>query len=325
MSAFEDAINSYSGLANGLLGMYGGLQGASNANRINSGVQGGINSATTNTQAQIDALTNQIAQSRQQAQDMYQRSLGDVTSQNSGLQGNIDTLTGNLNALSDPNSAYMQQARQAIERKDAAAGRNSQWGDREVQLAATLADYVGKYAPGLQSSITGARNQIATNNSGLANLFNTANQVGDRESLAQLTALQQQLANAQAANTTGRQAANSATNNTVGALQSGVGALGSLAQLFGGNTMSPGTISSFWGNQGSVDNGITGYGGLLGNSYGVGGAGSIYDNNAGGGYGALPAGDYFGGGGLGGTPMGGGYGLGYTDTPNNIDDWNFWS
>jgi hypothetical protein len=46
----------------------------------------------------------------------------------------------NLGSMYGPNSPYAQQLRQQLERKDAAAGRRSQYGPREVQLQAALAD-----------------------------------------------------------------------------------------------------------------------------------------------------------------------------------------
>lgn len=48
--------------------------------------------------------------------------------------GTMDT----INNLYSPDSPYAQQMRQAMERKDAAAGRRSQYGTREMQLAAAL-------------------------------------------------------------------------------------------------------------------------------------------------------------------------------------------
>lgn len=45
-----------------------------------------------------------------------------------------------------PNSAYAQQLQQTLARKDAAAGRNSQYGARAAQLQAMLADKGSQYA-----------------------------------------------------------------------------------------------------------------------------------------------------------------------------------
>lgn len=56
---------------------------------------------------------------------------------------NSGALSGQINNLSSmygPNSAYAAQLRQTLARKDAAAGRNSQYGPREAQLQALLAD-----------------------------------------------------------------------------------------------------------------------------------------------------------------------------------------
>ena len=49
-------------------------------------------------------------------------------------QGTLNT----LNQLYSPNSPYAQQLRQQLERRDAAAGRRSQYGPRETELAAKL-------------------------------------------------------------------------------------------------------------------------------------------------------------------------------------------
>lgn len=274
----SDPWANYASVLNGGVGLYGAVKGAQTANNVNQQVQGGLNQNSQALQAQIDQLNGQINTNRQQAQDMYQRSLGDVTGQNQGLQGNIDTMTANLNGLSDPNSAYMQQARQNIERKDAASGRNSQWGDREVQLAATLADYVGKYSPGLNSSITQARNQINQNNQGLASLYSQANAPADRNTLAQIQAIQQQLANVNAQNTTGRQAQNSATNNTTGAINSATSLLGGLKNLFGGgggiDTSGSGLGGFGYNTYQGLGQGFTG--GQLDNDYlGLAGTGSL--------------------------------------------------
>ena len=118
-TSWDNGIGTTIGPAlSGLAGLYGSYQGMQTANNTNNQVQQGIAQNSAATTAQIQQLEAQIAANRQQAQDMYQRSLGDVTAQNQGLEGNIGTMTANLNALSDPNSPYMQMARQAIERKD---------------------------------------------------------------------------------------------------------------------------------------------------------------------------------------------------------------
>lgn len=53
-------------------------------------------------------------------------------------QTNLDAIRANLAGMFGPNSAAAQQLRQTLERKDAAAGRRSQYGPREVELLANL-------------------------------------------------------------------------------------------------------------------------------------------------------------------------------------------
>ena len=256
----------WGGALTGLSNLYGNYQGAQTANNINNSVQGMLGQNASTTANQIGNISNQIGINRQQAQDMYNNALGQYGQSNSQLQGNIGNMTNQLNALSDPNSPYMQNARQAIERKDAAAGRRSQWGEREVQLAGTLADYVGKYGSSMQNSITGMQNQINQNNQGLASLYSNANAPADRNLMALAQMLQQQQSGAGAMNTTGRQAANSATNNTSSLLNSGISGLRTLV----GNNNSTGGGGDY-GTSGMFDwnsqaggmgalNGLTGMG-----------------------------------------------------------------
>lgn len=290
---FDDmSLGDWGNLAGSLAGLYGQYQGFQNSHGLNNQIQGGLG----NYLSSVNPMQSQAA-----AQQAYQRALESANSQNQQLQGNIDTMTTNLNALSDPNSAYMKQARQAIERKDAAAGRRSQWGERETQLQGILADMVGKYGPGLQNSITAARNQINANNTGLAGIYGTMNGQTNQ-------GLQAQLAGLNALNSTGRAAANSSTNNLTGLINNGVKALGGLSGLFGGSSGG----SSIWDNlfTGSGSSGF-GDGSLYGNSFNPMSSYGTENASLGGyGYGNLPASDYFGGGGFGGVPTawdGGGF------------------
>src|SRR5215469_2034849 len=244
----SDPYTNYGNLATGLGGLYGTLASINNNNNINGQVQSALSTNNAALQQQAAALQQQVDQQRANANDQYNRSLADVTSQNAQLQSQIDSGTANLAALSDPNSAYMQQAREAIARKDAASGRNSQYGDREVQLAALLAEQVAKYSPAMQSAITSARNQIATNNSGLASLYNTASNPAQQTQAQQLAAIQSQIAAANAANTTGRQAANSQSNAYAQLLALAGKGLGGLGSLLNGASY-PGISTLFLGNQ----------------------------------------------------------------------------
>jgi hypothetical protein len=58
-------------------------------------------------------------------------------------QGQIN----NLNSLYAPNSPYAQQMQQALDRQDAASGRRSQYGTRQVELQAQLANLNSRNAP----------------------------------------------------------------------------------------------------------------------------------------------------------------------------------
>lgn len=67
-------------------------------------------------------------------------------------------IAGGLASMYGPNSAYSQQLRQQLDRRDAAAGRRSQYGPREVELQARLADMNSRNAPTL-ANLYGAQNQ----------------------------------------------------------------------------------------------------------------------------------------------------------------------
>lgn len=86
----------------------------------------------------------------------------------SGLGGNnsaINQQIQSLGSMYSPNSPYAQQLRQTLERKDAAAGRRSQYGPREVQLMAALADKQAGVADTMgRLATSGQANQIALNN-----------------------------------------------------------------------------------------------------------------------------------------------------------------
>jgi hypothetical protein len=98
---------------------------------------------------------------------------------NKQVQKTKDELNNQLNgALSSyaPGSAYGTELRKTLEAKDAASGRRSQYGSREVQLAALLADKqnsVRQAYMGQAPTILAANQQIAGNkNAQVADLFN---------------------------------------------------------------------------------------------------------------------------------------------------------
>lgn len=83
----------------------------------------------------------------------------------------------NLGSLFSQDSPYAQQLRQQLARKDAAAGRRSQYGTREVELQARLAELNSRNAPQLQSLYNQKSNNrnlmvnTLLNNKGLQGLF----------------------------------------------------------------------------------------------------------------------------------------------------------
>lgn len=86
----------------------------------------------------------------------------------SGLQGlygmyqanhNLGGLTRNLANMYSPNSMYADELRKQLTRRDAAAGRRSQYGPRETELQAKLAQQYSQNAPHLMQ----AQNQLAAN------------------------------------------------------------------------------------------------------------------------------------------------------------------
>lgn len=86
----------------------------------------------------------------------------------SAAQGSNDALQAQMTSLGSmygPNSPYAAQLRQTLERKDAAAGRRSQYGPREVQLMAALADKQAGVSDSMaRLGQTSQANQIALNN-----------------------------------------------------------------------------------------------------------------------------------------------------------------
>lgn len=65
--------------------------------------------------------------------------------------------TNSLAGMYGQNSPYAQQLRQTLQRQDAAAGRRTQYGQREVELQARLADAQSRLAPTIQA---GKQNNI---------------------------------------------------------------------------------------------------------------------------------------------------------------------
>lgn len=103
----------------------------------------------------------------------------------STLQSQMDGMP-TLESMYGQNSPYAQQLKQTLARRDAKAGRNSQYGPREAQFQAALADKASQYsaqqAQAMQAyntARTSAQNaQAQTRAQQLASLFNLANKSG---------------------------------------------------------------------------------------------------------------------------------------------------
>ena len=97
------------------------------------------------------------------------------------------TLENRLNSYYAPGSAEERMLREAMERKDAAAGRNSQYGTRATNLAATMAERRAQYAQAMAPSLTQLMSQqtglrsasSALRRGQLAGLWQTAGSLRD--------------------------------------------------------------------------------------------------------------------------------------------------
>jgi len=111
--------------------------------------------------------------------------LGALYGYNQASKG-LNSQIGGLQGLYGQNSPYAQTLRQQLERKDAAAGRRSQYGPREVQLQAALADKtagvsdtIGRLATSNQNNqLALAKQKNQTRAQQLALLMNMGKQSG---------------------------------------------------------------------------------------------------------------------------------------------------
>jgi hypothetical protein len=79
--------------------------------------------------------------------------------------------TLDLASMYGPNSAYAGQLRQQLERRDAAAGRRSQYGPREVELQAKLAQMMAQAGPGIMNQNLAAQQQASASRNNQLNLL----------------------------------------------------------------------------------------------------------------------------------------------------------
>lgn len=127
-----------------------------------------------------------------QVADAYGHSASSAEDQANQLQQQMQQMP-TLATMYGADSPYAKQLAATLQAKDAAAGRNSQYGNRAVQLQAMLADKGSQYATAqaqmanqynaARTAANNARTQATTAQQGvyaktLGNLFNLGNQTG---------------------------------------------------------------------------------------------------------------------------------------------------
>lgn len=152
-------------------GMVGGITGGptgsligSQAGRVASGrggpsVPGTVGTSEGGAGFNLEGLATGLGS--MWAASQADKGLSSAQAGNEALQAQLQSLA----TMYGPNSPYAAQLRQTLERKDAAAGRRSQYGPREVQLMAALADKQAGVSDSMaRLAQTGQANQIALNN-----------------------------------------------------------------------------------------------------------------------------------------------------------------
>lgn len=144
-----------SGLAGPVGGLLGGLAGSRMASMSNSSPIGSSSPSQGGSGFTLGGALQGLGGLYAGYQGMKQaKQLQQNASQNN------QTLQSQMVGLKDmysPNSPYAQQLAQQLARKDAAAGRNSQYGPRAVELQARLAGMAPQVANSM-SSLSGAAN-----------------------------------------------------------------------------------------------------------------------------------------------------------------------
>jgi hypothetical protein len=122
-----------SGLTGAGLGGSGGGFGAAGA--VSGGVTAGASSSPWSSF--LSTLTSTAGKAGGSLLSQL-ISAGGTAYQGNRQAGQYNDVLNTINNLYSPDSPYAQQMQQALARKDSAAGRNSQYGSRAVELAAAL-------------------------------------------------------------------------------------------------------------------------------------------------------------------------------------------
>jgi hypothetical protein len=169
-------------------------------------------------------------------QDAYSKQIADSEDQASTLKSQMDNMP-TLATMYGQDSPYAQNLAKTLAAKDAAAGRNSQYGPRAMQLQATLADKGAQYAQqqaAMAAAYNNARAKVndqrtaaavalaKTKGQQLNNLFNVGNSSGLLKPLNTI--------------------ANGVSNGISNAISGGVNSLGTkLGDMFGSGPDMSGT------------------------------------------------------------------------------------
>jgi hypothetical protein len=181
------------------LAPYGGASGTSDKAPTDYGKVVGAGLAGL---MQLYALNQSKGMSKDQAmqaaqnQQANQLKIDALTAQINGPSGirppsvrspNFNAINAKMEGMFGAGSSAAQQLRQTLDRKDAAAGRRSQYGPREVQLLSALTQMRAQAEPGYMNAEISAANAA---NQGAFNIYNTQSQERQQQ-LQRLIAAQQ--------------------------------------------------------------------------------------------------------------------------------------
>lgn len=160
----QTAVNNFGGVVGGVLGgalagPVGAIGGSMLGGKFGQGFSGGDASAAGNSRGTGSSGWGELGAG------LYGLYKGNQAGKSAGTLSN----------LYGQNSPYAQYLRTSLERRDAAAGRRSQYGPREVELQAKLADMYSRNYP-MMAQAQGQRDQLY--GQGLGLLFRGADKLG---------------------------------------------------------------------------------------------------------------------------------------------------
>lgn len=133
----------------------------------------GLNKMQSGNKEQQAALAAQQAANQASIQQMLSQSQGAPVRAPHMRNPNLNAVAAKLDGMFSANSSAGQQLRQTLDRKDAAAGRRSQYGPREVQLLSELTRLRAQAEPAYMNAEIGAANAY---NQGQMGIYQTQSQ-----------------------------------------------------------------------------------------------------------------------------------------------------